>query len=125
LIHAVELRTLLRQPFEVNVERGGQRLAYFRGVTFCFIQQNPDGALPVAMAHFTQKGMKVGLPHVVSTHHYAMAGPQIDCAKEHQFSVAPCNLLRPELSLTGAGRETKFNRAVCFSHGPKVSKNYS
>ena len=90
LIHRIEFRRLLRQPQELDVEVGRQRLRLTIGVAAGPIHEQPDRALgAVAPPQLGEERPHVGTTSSRANEHEAMAGAHIDRAEEHALALVP------------------------------------
>src|SRR5919198_1860524 len=91
LIHRIELRTLLRQPDQRNIELDSEALTLGGAMTRRLVQQQRDRAPRICLAHETEKGLEVRLLHVRATQEEPMPSTEIDGTKQDAFGVTPRN----------------------------------
>jgi hypothetical protein len=90
LIHRTELRRLLRQPDEFDVQARGQRLRRRSGVRARAIEQQPDRARSsVASPQFEKERPRIGPTRLLPFEDDAVRRMDVDRAEEHPFRVLP------------------------------------
>ncbi len=89
VVHGVELRPLLGQPQQVDVQARSQLQRTSGGVAAGLVQQQEEGAPGIMRSQQSEEGLEVLLTQRGALENDTMAGERIESTEEYTLHVLP------------------------------------